>query len=32
MTDWTNLEDLMRLQIELEQEYGYTKEQAEAYV
>jgi hypothetical protein len=32
MTDWTNQESLLALQIDLEQQYGYTEEQARAYV
>ena len=31
-TDWTNLEELLALQIDLQLEYGYTAEEAEAYV
>ena len=32
MTDWTNQEQLLALQIELEQEYGFTEEAAKNYV
>ena len=31
-TDWTSTESLLALQIDLEQQYGYTTEQAKAYV
>lgn len=32
MTDWTNQEQLLALQIELEQEYGFTEEAAKNYI
>lgn len=32
MTDWANQEQLLALQIDLEQQYGYTTKQAEEYV
>lgn len=31
-TDWTNLESLKALQIELQSTYGYSREEAEAYI
>ena len=31
-TDWTNLEELLALQIELEQQYGYSYETAQNYI
>lgn len=32
MTDWSNLESLLALQIDLEQQYGFTTEEAKAYI
>ena len=32
MTDWSSVEDLLALQIDLEQQYGYTEEQAKTYI
>jgi hypothetical protein len=31
-TDWTNLEQLLSLQLDLELQYGYTAEEAKRYV
>lgn len=31
MTDWTNQEELLSLQLDLQYEYGYTAEEAQAY-
>ena len=32
MTDWSNQESLLSLQLALEQQYGYTEEEAKNYV